>query len=574
VSAAKPAAAAAAAAPTNNGPPAKPAAAGGAVIRRVGGVEETAAERLVTRHLPAWVVSGLVHLGVIFLAWLLFSGVAPDAKKTDKILATTVEKEPEEPVKDLTNEDPGFESNIASALPEIDKLAEKTADALTSDDPIGVPDSATADTAALKAPGLPTTDSATAGVTGTEGAFKGGESGSMGNLSAAFLGRSGGTKSRLLKEGGGNDASEQAVARALAWLARQQKGNGSWEFDAADPKQRKKDLTTSTGLALLPFLAAGQTHKIQCKYQKTVRDGLGFLVANLNLSTGKFNFGSPQYMYGHAISAMALCEAYGMTKDPNLKRAAQAATTFIVVHQGANGSWGYAPDTQGDTSIVGWQVQALRAAQLSKDLIVPDACVRKAMKFLDEVSSGSRKAVYGYATKGGAPGTSLTAVGLLCRYYMDGWGPGNAGMAEGVPGLFGTPKPGAKDGEPQTNRQRAPKTLAQAKANGTMPDMYYYYYATQVVHFFEGPEWKEWNEGPKGENGARLGGMRDWLVELQNKKDANLTGSWEPSAGTIGSHCGRLGTTCLCLLTLEVYYRHLPLYKRDQGGAAILDAVR
>jgi hypothetical protein len=91
-------------------------------------------------------------------------------------------------------------------------------------------------------------------------------------------------------------------------------------------------------------------------------------------------------------------------------------------------------------------------------------------------------------------------------------------------------------------------------------DMYYYYYATQVVHFYDGPDWhKFWN--PK---------MRDLLVELQNKGgDENLRGSWEKDSGFIGSQCGRLGTTALALLTLEVYYRHLPLYKRDNGGGLV-----
>ena len=62
--------------------------------------------------------------------------------------------------------------------------------------------------------------------------------------------------------------------------------------------------------------------------------------------------------------------------------------------------------------------------------------------------------------------------------------------------------------------------------------------------------------------------MRDWLVNSQNKKDLN-SGSWDPESGWFGSQCGRLGTTAMCLLTLEVYYRHLPLYKRGADGKAV-----
>jgi hypothetical protein len=369
-------------------------------------------------------------------------------------------------------------------------------------------------------------------------------------------------KARLLKTQGGNEESEAAVARGLAWLAAQQRGSGSWEFDPKAQGMKHKDFTTSTGMALLPFLGAGVTHKTaDHKYQKTVSRGLDFLVANLNVKTGKFNFGSPQYMYGHAIATVALCEAYGMTRDRALKEPAQIAINFIIQAQAANGSWGYQPGVAGDTSIVGWQIQALRAAQLSKELIVPDKTVKAAMTFLDSVASGSRKAVYGYAGPGGGPGTSLTAVGLLCRCSVDGWGPDSGGMEEAVPGLFGSPilrfpLPSDKPDLAQNDPSRAPRTTRELKANPTMPELYYYYYATQVVHVFGGTEWQEWNEGPEDLTGKRAGGMRDWLIKLQNQKDEGLLGSWGPDAGTIGSHCGRLGSTCLSLLTLEVYYRH------------------
>ena len=527
-------------APADNGQPARP---GAAVIRRVGGAEETAHERLVKKHLPAWVVSGGVHLVVILMAWLIFGfGKNVDAH-TDKILTTSVEKDQEDPVKDLTNEDPGLESTLSAALPDKERLEEKNVDAAETSDPIGVPDAPSMDPAALKLPGLPS-DAATGGAAGAEGNFLTGGGGDGGLLMSSFPGRSGSTKNRLLKEGGGNEASELAVALGLAWLARQQKPNGSWVFDGSST-----DKIASTGLALLPFLAAGQTHK-HGKYMKTVSSGLDYLKKNL-ASNGKF--GEAQTMYAHGIGTMALCEAYGMTKDKGfLLGPAQAAINFIVANQAADGSWGYAPGTPGDTSIVGWQVQALQAARLTKDIVVPDKTFKMAIVFLDRVSSGSRKSKYGYTTAQGAPGTSLTAVGLLSRYYIDGWGPGNAGMAEGVAGLM----------------THGPLAVP------AKPNMYYYYYATQVVHFFEGPEWKDWNEGPL-KDGKRTGGMRDWMVLSQIKKDGTPNhGSWDPDGGFMAGSTGRLGTTCMCLLTLEVYYRHLPLYKRDNAGMKAVDAAK
>jgi hypothetical protein len=364
-----------------------------------------------------------------------------------------------------------------------------------------------------------------------------------GAINAQLLGRGGATKSRLIREGGGNEASEKAVALGLAWLARQQKPDGSWVYDAGS----KEEIVAATGMAILPFLAAGETHQNGHRYQKTVDAGLRFLIRNCPTAgpnAGKFSLAGN--MYAQAIGTLALCEAYGMTRDKALLlHPAQAAINYIQKAQGDNGSWGYQFGSTGDTSIVGWQIQALKAAQLSKDITVDERVIKKAIHFLNLASSGSKKAAYGYKDKiGAAPGTALTAVGLLCRYYIDGWGPDHAGLAEGVVGL-------SKNG-PEYNTK-------------TLSNLYYYYYATQVVHFFEGDQWREWNDGPKQADGTRKGGMRDWLVDTQLKADGANQGSWEPESGVIGNSCGRLGTTAISLLTLEVYYRHLPLYKRSNN---------
>ena len=94
-------------------------------------------------------------------------------------------------------------------------------------------------------------------------------------------------------------------------------------------------------------------------------------------------------------------------------------------------------------------------------------------------------------------------------------------------------------------------------------DTYYFYYATQVMRYFEGDTWTKWNAA-----------MRDALIEFQIVDAATpaTLGSWDPDkAAWMGSGCGRLGTTCTCLLTLEVYYRHIPLYRRDNAGLKELE---
>jgi hypothetical protein len=302
--------------------------------------------------------------------------------------------------------------------------------------------------------------------------------------------------------------------------------------------QNRGDTAAATGMALLPFLAAGQTHKPakDNKYKKTVEAGLRYLIA-IQKPTGQFTGAG---MYSQAIATCAVCEALGMTGDRGfLQYPAQRAVNFITSAQGTDGSWGYTANTTRDTSIVGWQIQALHSAKLCKELVVDKRSIDRAMRFLDTVSSGSSKSQYGYRTPGATP--TLTSVGLLCRYYENGWGPNHPGMIDGVRGLM-------------TRPPRRGST-----------DMYYYYYATQVLHFFEGPEWhKEWN--PK---------MRDMLLDLQVPMTKRDGGSWDPQGDPwIGQHCGRVGMTSTALLTLEVYYRHLPLYKRDGGGLKELDRIK
>jgi hypothetical protein len=352
-----------------------------------------------------------------------------------------------------------------------------------------------------------------------------------------FAGRTKEGRARLLKEFGGSEEGEEAVMLGLAWLTQVQKKDGSWGYDQGAVGER----AAATGMAVLTFTGAGQSHK-DGRYKQTVQAGVDWLANDVDLGqgAGRGRFKSTLNMYSQGIATMALCEAYGLTHDPALKEAAQAAVDYIQKAQGGDGSWGYKAFEQHDISILGWQIQALHAARLTQDLKVDDKVIQKAIKFLNFVSPGQTHSMYGYMNPGEAEAaSSRTAIGLLCRYYIDNWRHDTAGFAEGTKGLM--------------KRAVAPPVR--------QLDMYYYYYATQVVRFYGGEEWKTWNEGVKGPDGARKGGLPDVLLSLQVRTPANR-GSWNPNLDTnglsFGNQCGRLGTTCMILLTLEVYYRYTP----------------
>ncbi len=522
-------------------PDPKPAA----VIRRAEPTGESAHQRLVRKHIPAWVASGAVHValvGALLTVDTLMAKPAPPPMSTAELTVVTDDKPPEEPKQDLTNPFEGLDPDLIPAIeaPKLDDV--NVQDKLVTKDPPGQEEAKQeVQKDFVPPPGLKSADLVNPGVTGDTGDFLKGTGGGDGSIvGEAFRGRGAATRSKLVALNGGNGRSEAAVARGLVWLAKQQRRNGAWVYDGMS----RTDTIAATGMALLPFLAAGQTHKVSKdnRYNKTVEAGLKYLIGQQTASGG-FRLGDNLAgMYSHAIATIAICEAYGMSGDKGLLLGpAQRAVNFIQSAQGTDGSWGYTANSTGDTSIVGWQVQALHSAKLCRDLVVNKRTLERARKFLDSVASGSGKSRYGYREASSASYTR-TAVGLLCRYYLDGWGPNNPGMAAGVAYLM-------------KSKQPDPKSM----------EMYYYYYATQVLHFFEGPEWyKEWN--PK---------MRDLLIDAkvpEGKKDA---GSWSPEGDYwIGAQCGRVGMTSMALLTLEVYYRHLPTYKRGDGGLRELERVK
>jgi hypothetical protein len=64
--------------------------------------------------------------------------------------------------------------------------------------------------------------------------------------------------------------------------------------------------------------------------------------------------------------------------------------------------------------------------------------------------------------------------------------------------------------------------------------------------------------------------MRRVLVDTQVKGNSCDAGSWDPvkpTADAWGGPGGRIMQTSLSCLTLEIYYRYLPLHDLDKKGA-------
>jgi len=344
-----------------------------------------------------------------------------------------------------------------------------------------------------------------------------------------FGGRSAKGRKALVKSQGGSEGSEAAVVRALKWIAQQQLPNGSWDFaqigESPDAGKLAKCQMGATGLALMAFLGAGHTHMKEGPYKKHVEKGLAYIMNNAKILPTGVDYREPSdqgNMYVQGICTIALAEAYGMTKDRRLQRPAEGGLAFIINAQDARGGgWRYKPGQQGDTSVVGWQIMALVSGHNAK-MPVPRGVFSGCTSFLNHVQlSTDQYTYYGYMEPQKRASTS--AVGLLCRMYL-GWDEKTAGLKKGVQLLADT--------GPSKN------------------DEYYNYYATQVMHHWGGEAWTAWNNV-----------MREQLIDTQVKEGV-ASGTWKPIGGH-GAAAGRLYTTCLNVMTLEVYYRHLPLYQRN-----------
>ncbi|MFT5526973.1 MAG: hypothetical protein ACI9G1_004120 [Pirellulaceae bacterium] len=340
-----------------------------------------------------------------------------------------------------------------------------------------------------------------------------------------FEGRKQQAKARLLSKFGGTDESETAVALGLAWLARHQNPDGSWRFNLREgpclgkcsQSGTAETTTGATGLALLPFLGAGETTASET-YGENVRRGLQYLIAARQQSPNGYDL-QEGTMYAQGIATVALCEAYAMTGDSQYREPAQQALNFIVYAQHADGGWRYFPNQAGDTTVFGWQLMALKSGKMA-GLDIPAHAFAKARDYLDKVQT-ENGAYYGYRTPGAE--ATPTAVGLLSRMYL-GWRQSHSALRHGSEHIY--------------------------RLGSSRTDMYFNYYATQVLHHYEAPSWNSWNEQ-----------LRDRLVATQSKF-GHERGSWyfHDKHSLSG---GRLYNTALCTMILEVYYRHMPLYRRD-----------
>jgi hypothetical protein len=354
----------------------------------------------------------------------------------------------------------------------------------------------------------------------------------------AYADRFAANRAALVAGGGGNANTEQAVSLALAWLAAAQSESGRWDPRIHGAGEERNTLGQSRGgaganadtgissLALLAFLGAGHSHR-QGPYSGEVARGLDFLRrsqhANGNLGGDAEVFAQ---MYCHSMASFAVGEAYALTQDKRLEPIVRAAVSYsLAVQHPTDGGWRYQPGQTGDTSQLGWQLMSLKSAELAGQE-VSDVTWARASRFLKRVERGQFGGLAVYRPEEALPSRSMTAEALYCRQLI-------TGRADG--GLTTEALDEALD------------SLAKEPPSPRQVNLYYWYYATLALHRaaevspHADDVWRRWNEA-----------LTTTLLSSQNED-----GSW-PTTCMWGGYGGRVYTTSLAALSLEVYYRYAP----------------
>jgi hypothetical protein len=337
---------------------------------------------------------------------------------------------------------------------------------------------------------------------------------------------------------GATPRSEAAVAAALDWLAKVQSPDGRWDADAfgsgrETPQARalsggqdrsgtgREADTGITGLALLAFLGAGETH-LSGEHRECVQHGLEWLLGS-QAASGSLAGRSELFaqMYCHGIATLALSEAYALSGDERLLPGLKRALQYTVSSQHAGGGWRYQPFDAGDMSQFGWQLMALRSAELG-GIPIPAQTRSRMVRFLQSCSAGRSRGLASYRP-GDRPSRSMTAEALVCRYFLNA------------------------ENAPATLDEGAIYVMEERPGVGTT-NLYYWYYGTLAMFQRQGDDWARWN-----------GAMQHELLSRQ-RWDGEAAGSYDPDE-LWGGYGGRIYSTALATLCLEVYYRYLPVHE-------------
>lgn len=356
---------------------------------------------------------------------------------------------------------------------------------------------------------------------------------------------------KMIKEAGGTPAVEVAVKKSLQWLKGCQNPDGSWG---------NKNQVAMTGLTLLCYL--GHCEGTQSlEYGENVTKGMTYLI-NVGLkNSGNLsnNTTANSWPYEHAIATYALAETLTFSralpfKVPELEATVEKAIKVITDGQTKEGGWDYkyADSGRNDLSVVGWQMQALKAAKASQlNIENYDNVIRKAIAWIGDKKGGAYVGDGRFAYTGKNAKPAMTAIAALCLQQHN---KGNsASVKESVKLIL--------DGLEMRDGRKKPKDEFShdyaMEYTGANFNIYASYYAAQVMRNAGGKEWEAMNAAIVAE-----------ILPAQMSD-----GSFKPEVGGKGAETSSAGgpiyLQALNTLMLEVYYRFLPTSAGNRRSSAL-----
>ena len=375
-----------------------------------------------------------------------------------------------------------------------------------------------------------------------------GSDGAGSNVPDAYKGRSSQKeKVRRSTMFGGGEKTLDAMEKALAWLAAHQHSDGSWRFmgghdapkpggkaaakaDVADNEANKKaalvlhnkNVNAITAISVLAFLGAGYS-ETSGKFRRNVSQAIKFLNRTIK---SKIKKPLIERGYGSALVLMALAEASIFGSSPTTKANADAISKmFLEMYEGERG-WGYAGPGD-DFSVSGWIALGLKSAKQANLPSMSDKIAKDFYKNYGKwvTSMTNPENGLGAYREGKNWGHSMSYVGMFQKQFL--------GFPKQDPFLLKA-------------SEVAIKHIPQIFPEKGSLDEYQVYYGTLAAFQQQGELWKKWNLA-----------MKKILVLRQKPGDPEkLGGSWDPSAKHVGEHGGRVMSTAIYCLCLEVYFRY------------------